>query len=357
MGRPGLAAQEALYQRESLHFPFPFGPDVSINDLISALPPRESCEYLIIQYFTRISPFFHILHGPTFQEQFAAFFRDPSCCDLSWLALLFLICSATVKTLDESDTILNTMATDASNNLNIASISERYRAIAMVCLCQDRFLVRYRLSTLEAVLVLVYTISHNEGLENSWVVLGKFLICLLQSHIAVSQLIVGMASNIGIALQCNTPKPASDLTCIDIERRRRCWAGILLLHTYQAILFRDVDVSSLINDQIEMPADVNDTDNLEDRILRPSTQSTQLSVMIFKISLFRFSARLCKELSNATPLTEALLEALDAEVASEQRQWAATFLVDGAPSLLDSSSYALWCGLELYAHQLYLLLH
>lgn len=166
-----------------------------------------------------------------------------------------------------------------------------------------------------------------------------------------------MASNIGIALQCNTSKPASDLTCIEIERRRRCWAGILLLHTYQAILFRDIDMSSLINDQTAMPADANDTDILEDRIQRPSTQPTQMSVMIFKISLFRLSARLCKELSNSTPLTEARLEVLDAEIASEQRQWAATFLVNGAPSLLDSSSYALWCALELYAHQLYLLLH
>ena len=48
---------------------------------------------------------------------------------------------------------------------------------------------------------------------------------------------------------------------------------------------------------------------------------------------------------------------LDAEIASEQQRWAAVFLVDGEPSLLDSSSYALWCGLDVYAHQLHLLLH
>jgi hypothetical protein len=166
-----------------------------------------------------------------------------------------------------------------------------------------------------------------------------------------------MASNIGIALQCNATKPDPNLTLVEIERRRRCWAGILLLHTYQAILFRDVDMSSLINEYTTMPADVNDTDISNDRILKPSKKPTQMSVIIFKISLFRLSARICKELSDATPLTESRLMALDAEIASEQQRWASIFLVDGAPSLLDSSSYALWCGLDVYAHQLYLLLH
>lgn len=335
---PSVPAQGTLYQPETLCFPFPFASKVTVSDLTSALPPRESCEYLIIQYFTRISPFFHILHGPTFQKQFAVFFKDTASCDLSWLALLFLVCSATLKTIDESEDVIRSIAPNSSYGPNIAAISDRYRAMAMICLCKDRFLVRYRLSTLEALLVLVYTISHNEGAEQSWVMLG-------------------MASNIGIALQCNAAKPNPNLTLVERERRRRCWAGILLLHTYQAILFRDVDMSSLIYDYTTMPANVNDTDILDDRILQASTQPTQMSVMIFKISLLRLSARICKELSDVTPLTEARLMALDAEIASEQQRWASVFLVDGAPSLLDSSSYALWCGLDVYAHQLYLLLH
>ncbi|KAI3580684.1 glycosyl hydrolase family 3 C-terminal domain-containing protein, partial [Fusarium oxysporum f. sp. albedinis] len=336
--RSTLASQGNLHQPEAFYFPFPLASEVTVNDLKSALPPRESCEYLIIRYFTCISPFFHILHGPTFQKQFAGFLKDTSSCDLSWLALLFLICSATLKTIDKGDDVIDSIASSSSHSPNIAVISDRYRAMAMICLCKDRFLVRYRLSTLEALLVLVYTISHNEGAEQSWVILG-------------------MASNIGIALQCNAAKPDPNLTLVERERRRRCWAGILLLHTYQAILFRDVDMSSLISDYTTMPENVNDTDILHDRILQPSTQPTQMSVMIFKISLFRLSARICKELSDATPLTQARLVALDAEIASEQQRWASIFLVDGAPSLLDSSSYALWCGLDVYAHQLYLLLH
>ena len=169
---PSVPAQGTLYQPETLCFPFPFASKVTVSDLTSALPPRESCEYLIIQYFTRISPFFHILHGPTFQQQFAAFYKDTANCDLSWLALLFLICSATLKTMNEGDDVISSIAPGSSNSRYIAAISDRYRAMAMICLCKDRFLVRYRLSTLEALLVLVYTISHNEGAEQSWVTLG-----------------------------------------------------------------------------------------------------------------------------------------------------------------------------------------
>ncbi|EWZ28636.1 hypothetical protein FOZG_17641 [Fusarium oxysporum Fo47] len=122
--RSTLAAQGTLNQPEALYFPFPLASEVTVNDLTSALPPRESCEYLIIQYFTRISPFFHILHGPTFQKQFAAFFRDTASCDLSWLALLFLICSATLKTIDESDDVINSIAPSSSHGPNIAAISD-----------------------------------------------------------------------------------------------------------------------------------------------------------------------------------------------------------------------------------------
>lgn len=180
--RSTLASQGTLHQPEALYFPFPLASEVTVNDLISALPPRESCEYLIIRYFTCISPFFHILHGPTFQKQFAGFFKDTSSCDLSWLALLFLICSATLKTIDKGDDVIHSIASSSSHSPNIAVISDRYRAMAMICLCKDRFLVRYRLSTLEALLVLVYTISHNEGAEQSWVILGQSCHALFQAH-------------------------------------------------------------------------------------------------------------------------------------------------------------------------------
>jgi hypothetical protein len=96
----------------------------------------------------------------------------------------------------------------------------------MICLAQDNFLNNHSISTFEALLILIFTISYDERVDRGWVLLG-------------------MGLNIGIALQCNVDYKRPDATCIEVERRRRYWAGILLLHTYQAIMFRDVDIAWL----------------------------------------------------------------------------------------------------------------
>ncbi|CAH0051766.1 unnamed protein product [Clonostachys solani] len=116
-------------------------------------------------------------------------------------------------------------------------------------------------------------------------------------------------------------------------------------------------MSFLINIDAVMPADVNDNDITEDGVFQTSTQPTQMSAMIFKIRLFRLSSKICQAIENLSHLDEITLGNLDAEVGAEQHQWDSVFLVDGSPSLLDTSSYAHWCVLQLYAHQLYLLLH
>lgn len=166
-----------------------------------------------------------------------------------------------------------------------------------------------------------------------------------------------MALNIGIALRCNMKTKPSTMGWIAFEQRRRCWAGILMLYTYQAILFRDVNVSALSEMELTMPADVNDSDIRDDMTLQPSSQPTQMSVIMFKLRLFEISSRVCDLLSGDSELNEDRLVPFDSLISQEQAKWDATFLLDGQPSVLDIPSYAHWCILQQYAHQLYLLLH
>ncbi|KAJ5187571.1 hypothetical protein N7449_010565 [Penicillium cf. viridicatum] len=336
--KPDISARSAT---EPL-LDFEIGSQLSTQALLDMLPPTHCCGYLITLYFGRLSPLFHILHGPTFQRQFYEFLKAPSRVDLSWLALLFSVCSIAAHTLEEDDPILMEWWREVprTRRNGIADSASRFRAAAMICLSQDNFLYQHRMSTLEALLVLIYTINHYEGVERGWTLLG-------------------IACNIGIALKCNVMESSTalqaGLNCIDMERRRRCWAGILMLQTYQAMSYRDVDMSFLLNLPATMPADVNDSDISEIAIRPPSSRPTQMSVMMFKIRLFRLSSRILGRASGL--LDEATLTALDLEIATEQEQWRSVFLSDGLPSVLDTSSYAYWCILQLHAHQLYLILH
>lgn len=317
--------------------PFSIGSSMSLQDIIEILPSRTSCDCLVSHFFNHISALFPILHGPTFQKQYVAFMQQPYEVDLSWLALLFSMCSLTLNTMEPSDPRLVDLwpAGSHSKEQEAVTLSRQLQQTAMVCLLQDQFFIRHKLSTFEALLMVIYNLSHNESVDQGWALLG-------------------MALNIGIALRCNVD--SQGLNHLETERRRRCWVGILTLHTYQAILFRDIDMTFLLDIKTTMPADVNDADITKEGISRPSSSPTQMSVMMFKARLFRISTQICHHISGPSRLEIEPLNKFDATIAEEQQRWDSTYLVDGAPNILDSS-YAYWCILQTYAHQLYLLLH
>lgn len=315
-------------------------PPVPLQEIIKSLPPKPCCDYLISHFFKTIFPLFPILHGPTFQKEYAAFMQRLHNVDLSWLALLFSLCSLVLNTVNENEPRLAPLWSSAPNAQAPAtvSLSRRLLRTAMTCLLQDGFLIRHKFSTFEALLMVIYNLSHNESVDQGWALLG-------------------MALNIGIALRCNVDLNSSP---IETERRRRCWAGLLTLHTYQGMLFRDVDMAYLLNIKAVPPADVNDADITENGILQSSSRSskrTQMSVMMAKLRLFQLSAQICRHISGPLRLDQRSLQELDAAIAEEQKQWDSTYMVDGSPDILDSNSYAFWCVLQTYAHHLYLLLH
>lgn len=155
------------------HFPFSIGPPVPKTEILAVLPPKECCDYLISQYFLRLSPLFHVLHGPTFQKQYNQFLDNPLEANLPWLALLFTILSMTLNTMEDDDVILVQLWSQDLRYQNLPAIASQFRKSAMLCLSEDQFLIRHSLNTLETLLVLIYGMSHNDGVEQTWVLLGK----------------------------------------------------------------------------------------------------------------------------------------------------------------------------------------
>ncbi|RBR26422.1 uncharacterized protein FIESC28_00827 [Fusarium coffeatum] len=315
------------------------GPNVPIEDLLAMLPPPSVTEYLVVRYFGTLCSIFHIIHGPTFQKQFLAFTEAPEKTSLSWLALLFAIMSLTLETLKTDDAGLNLLWQDPSVPRDLLALSQKFRNAAMMSLSQDQFLIRHDLDTLEALLILVYTISHNEGPEYTWALLGSAL-------------------NIATALRCHTGQPIANY--IERERHRRCWAGILIIHTDQALCFRDIDLTYLLKMTAAMPAWVNDSEIHDHGITEaPPTQSkfTDMTLIKFQVRLFQLSTQICSHISSPEKFNEQLLLQYDTAVSEEQQEWDTVYLINGSRSILDTEGYVHWCTLQTYAHQLYLLLH
>ncbi|CAG7918071.1 unnamed protein product [Penicillium olsonii] len=318
--------------------PFSMGQQTSLQNIIELLPPEHCRDYLVSHFFNHICALFPILHGPTFEAQYAAFKQQPVEVDLSWLALLFSMCALALSTTEPTDPRLADLWPKGCDNQaeQTVAVSRRLQQTAMACLLKDQFFTRYKFSTFEALLMLIYHQSHNESVDQGWALLG-------------------MALNIGIALRCNVT--TQQINTIELERRRRCWAGLLTLHTYQSILFRDVDMTFLLEIKASMPADVNDSDITDEGILQPSSEPTQMSLMMFKLRLFHLSAQICRHISGPSRHDQgAQLTRFDEAIAAEQKLWDSKYMINGSPKILNSY-YAHWCVLQTYAHHLFLLLH
>jgi hypothetical protein len=64
--------------------------------------------------------------------------------------------------------------------------------------------------------------------------------------------------------------------------------------------------------------------------------------MLDKVRLLRLSTEICRHISGRSRLDQHLMLEIDRAIAKEQKQWDLTYMVDGSPSILDSTSYAYW---------------
>jgi hypothetical protein len=176
--RPGQDKEKATETPVTLS-PFTLSRTASVEEFAALLPPRECCDYLVIQYFAYIAPMFHVLLEDSFQQRYATFNRETPTCDLSWLALMFAICSISVQMLGDGDAALDVVRERVPSPGGASELAKTLRKLAMDCLIADNFIFHYGLNTLEAVLLVTYAICHDSGVESAWTLLGKTIALVL----------------------------------------------------------------------------------------------------------------------------------------------------------------------------------
>ncbi|ATZ48289.1 hypothetical protein BCIN_03g05180 [Botrytis cinerea B05.10] len=317
---------------------FPFSASsVSIDGLLSMLPPTRQCTYLKDMYFSVLSPLFHILHDPTFHSQYQQFIEDPALTSPSWLAILFVLLALAVTTLDENDPILRDLGRGTDSYANIRVLGKRYREGAMQCLGkQGVFWGHHNVQSLQALILLIYAMNHNQ--DPTWTILGTTY------HVA-------------IALGCHIDPSILHLDPIQSEERRRCWAGLRMLYTIQTTALGNTESFWTCKNTVRLPADVNDTEITLTDIQTPLPGPTQMSYLLFKFQLYDLASAICRETFTSSIPSERTIKDLDTQICDVQELWDKRYALHSARGPLPTHHVVHLHILYGYSHQLFLLLH
>lgn len=253
---------------------------------------------------------------------------------LSWLSLLYVILALAVLSLDDDDSLINEVNLDFAGDPH--GLSKHYRSLAMRCLAADGVMWRHNLRTLQSLVLLIYAMSHSQAGSSTWTLLGT-------------------TYQIALAIGCHVDPSQLGLGLVESEERRRCWAGLVMLYTIQNSALQNLDTRCLSQD-VDLPADLNDTDLLYGQPTSSSQRPTQMSYLLYKFQLYQISTKINSLLlgQSRPPLCE--ISRLETEIFVEKEKWDLRYHMDNAQQQLPLHHQVQLYILHGYSHHMVLLL-
>lgn len=166
-----------------------------------------------------------------------------------------------------------------------------------------------------------------------------------------------MTYNVAIALACHIDPSTFSLDPIQCEERRRCWAGLMMLYTIQNTILGNPNPSWRIAYEVQLPADVNDSDISLSGIKETFGGPTQMSYLLFKFKLYDLTAKICRQTFSSSDPSRQAIQQLDEQICLAQDTWDSRYLTDSTFDALPIHHAMHLHILHAYAHQLFLLLH
>lgn len=257
----------------------------------------------------------------------------------SWLALLYAIIGTAVTALEPSEQLLMDLSRKSSVTAQIADLSERFRGAALRCLEADNYMWQHNITTLQALIILIYGINHSHG--QTWSLLG------LTYHISLS-------------LGCHVDPSEFGLDIVDCEERRRCWAGVMMLYMLQNTSLGHLgpDPRHAANG-VQLPTDLNDVDLRVGEYNMPQTSGlpTQMSYLLLKFKLYDIASEISSLVLSSPQPPMALIDRMDRALSDEQQGWNARYQAHSSSRTMPIGHEAHLNILHGYAHQMTLLLH
>lgn len=237
--------------------------------------------------------------------------------------------------LSEEDPLLPDLGRETTPAANIRVLSARYRAAAMQCLAADGVMTRHSLHTLQALVLLIYALTHSS--QPCWVLLG-------------------MTHHIAIGMGCHLDPDHFKLGIVEAEKRRRCWAALVMLHMTQKISFRNLDQQQFSRD-VRLPVEANDDDLVNGTPVPLPSGPTQMTYLLFKFRLYDIACKISGSIFGLQQPSPDVVAKLDRDISAQQELWNTKYLIDSKAGTLPNHHVAHMHILFGYSHQLFLLLH
>lgn len=313
----------------------------STQSFLDMLPPFRHCDELLAVFLDVFSPLFHILHDETFKSNYAKFKQDPRNASLSFIGLVFTALGLAVTAIDKESPILADLGREASTAESVRSLAAKYRQAAMKCLASDNFMWQHNLHTLQCLILLIYAINHAQG--PAWALLGTTL-------------------NIAIAIGCHIDPALFALHPVEVQERRRAWAGLLMLYTIQNTCLGNLAPFQVENN-VQLPADVEDDEIVSSSFHEAMHRSepppmrknpTKMSYILYKFRLYSLASDICALGNRGLTLYPSEIQALDDRLQTEMQAQEERFCEQpGLPTYHQAHSLIL----NNYTNHLVLLLH
>lgn len=352
-GHPPIPANNANSSNgeDFCGFPFFDTPVVSSRmELLSALPDRSVCDYLLDRYFHVFSDLFPILHEPVLRRDYEHLFTEHrNTLPLPLVATVYIAFGLAMITVDESDSYL-TPCWGYLDGPRTEEIVQTFLTQAKKCLVADNFMVHHSLTTLQALTMLIYALSLSPG-----------------SGGVASWPLLGMAFNIGVTLGCHVDGSRLNISFYEAEQRRRSWAGLMLMDMFltsasgrPSILNR-----SCFNTQLPRNMDEEELaehDHNSSKIYSPTSSNavqprlTQVTYLNFKVRFYELTNALFSNMLDARTVTYQQVRDMDSKIVEHRKMWDRVYL-NSSKFEIPVYHFVQYDILYIYLNHSYLLLH
>lgn len=206
------------------------------HDVLKTIPQRDLCERLLDRYFASIEPVFHIVHRPSFDEQFTKFWIEPEKTELLWVAMMLGMLTVAVQTYP------NELVPHELQGGKLDEMAKGWLRALEVCAVYGRLTFKPSLINIRVMLLwILIKMYRKDWIDKSWTQMG---------------ILVRTAQSMGM----HRDPSYFGLPPFEAEERRRLWSLLLFLDCAWSVGQGLPFAINCEEQDVRSPANINDWD-------------------------------------------------------------------------------------------------